>query len=243
MSFGRTVLTVCLANALLTSLPTYAASLTFVESTRLVFNASNPSVDFPIKNDTNLNYLVKANVRDVFNHSPGKVNPHFLVLPEVLKLEPGKHLMLRVLRVGGNFPKDRESVFFVTGHFIPESKRPKSGDSPLNLAVAINMKMFYRPETIIDLQAIKKVSPKLRFSLTRDLLMVNNPSPYWLTFGQLSCDKQEVTSEERRKMIPPFGGQSYRCGDYQKGKRIVKWSLIDEFGHNTEQEELKILAE
>ena len=210
----------------------HSESLTFVKSTRLIFNADQRAVSFPLKNDTNSHYLVKGSVLNLNGHEPGDVNLNFLVLPEVQFLEPGKHQELRVVRVGGKYPQDRESVFFVNGVFIPQSANQSV--STLNLAISINVKMFYRPETIVDKNAIKQVAKQLKFELTPQQLRVQNPTPYYATFSALSVDTYSLTNEQLKVMVPPYGENHYSVqgGGFKTAK--VFWSLIDELGNDTE---------
>ena len=233
--YGRTFLSVCLATSIICFSPAYSASLTFVEKTRLIFNASGSSVGFPIKNDTLQRYLVKAAVRSEDNHSPGTVSPHFLVLPEVLVLEAGKHQMLRVVRVSGNFPNDRESVFFLNGHFVPEVNKTTSKDSAMNLAVSLNVKMFYRPQSIIDDHAIKKVATSLDFDAGENRLTVRNTSPYYVTFGMLSVNGVKINPHQLKKMVAPFATTDYEITLPKGSSKTIRWALIDEYGNWTKE--------
>lgn len=210
-----------------------AESLTFVKYTRLIFNANQKAISFPLKNDTASYYIVKGGVRNLQGNDPGKVTQDFLVLPEVQLLEPGKHQELRIVRVGGQYPTNRESVFFVNGFFIPENKTNQS-DSTLNLAISINVKMFYRPESIIDKEAIKKVAKQLKFTLTPRQLCVQNPTPYYATFSTLSIDTYSLNNEQLKVMVPPYGESYYPIGAISSKAVKISWSLIDELGNNTE---------
>ena len=211
----------------------HSESLTFVKSTRLIFNADQRAIPFPLKNDTDSHYLVKGAVLNLNGHQPGDVNRHFLVLPEVQFLEPGNHRELRVVRVGGTYPQDRESVFFVNGVFIPKSANQSV--SALNLAISINVKMFYRPEAIVDKNAIKRIAKRLQFELTPRQLRVQNPTPYYATFSALSVDSSSLTNEQLKVMVPPFGESRYAVHGVDVETAKVSWSLIDELGNDTER--------
>ena len=231
---GRTLFSVCFAISVFSFTTANSASLTFVEQTRLIFNANTNAASFPIKNDTDRRFLVKASVLDISGDSPGQPNSDFLVLPEVLVLRPGKHQQLKVVRVSGNFPKDRESAFFLNGYFIPEEKK-SSTDSTVNLAVSLNVKMFYRPVDIIDNQAIRKVSPLLEFGFKPGYLIVRNPSPYHLTFAKLAVNGVELSSSQLKQMVKPFACADYEISLYNTGEKEISWVLIDEYGNGTQE--------
>lgn len=214
------------------ALSAHGESLTFVKYTRLIFNGTQKAVSFPLKNDTSSNYLVKGSVRNLEGNEPGTTNQDFLVLPEVLLLKPGKHQELRIVRVGGQYPKDRESVFFVNGVFIPEKQKQQT--PTLNLAISLNVKMFYRPESIIDRDAIKQVAKQLKFKLTPQKLHVQNPTPYYATFSALSVDSYSLKSEQLTVMVPPFGESKYSIQGINSESGKISWSLIDELGNDTD---------
>ena len=239
MMNGRTYLSVCLATSIFCYSTAFSASLTFVEKTRLIFNASGTSVGFPVKNDTSNRYLVKAAVRHEEKNAPASTTSHFLVLPEVMVLEPGKHQMLRVVRVSGDFPKDRESVFFLNGHFVPEAKKTRPTDSLMNLAVSLNIKMFYRPHNIIDDDAVKKVAPTLKFDIKSNYLTVRNPSPYYVTFGSLAVDGVSLDQHQLKKMVAPFASTDYAISIPGGTVKKIQWTLIDEYGNRTKESILK----
>ena len=215
------------------SLSAHAESLTFVKYTRLIFNGTQKAVSFPLKNDTRSYYLVKGSVRNFQGHEPGNTTQDFLVLPEVLLLEPSAHQELRIVRVGGKYPTDRESVFFVNGVFVPENQNQST--SALNLAISINVKMFYRPESIVVKEAIKQVASQLKFTLTPRQLRVQNPTPYYATFSSLSIDTYSLGNEQLKVMVPPYGESNYSIQDVSIESGKVTWSLIDELGNDTEK--------
>ncbi len=215
------------------ALSAHAESLSFVKYTRLIFNGTQNAVSFPLKNDTNSHYLLKGSVRTIQGNNPGSTTQDFLVLPEVMLLEPGVHQELRIVRVGGQYPSDRESVFFVNGVFVPENQNQST--SALNLAISINVKMFYRPEPIVVKEAIKQVASQLKFTLTPQQLRVQNPTPYYATFSSLSIGTYSLGNEQLKEMVPPYGESYYSIQDVSFKSGKVTWSLIDELGNNTEK--------
>ena len=220
------------------ALTAHSESLTFVKSTRLIFNGNQRAVSFPLKNDTTSHYLVKGSVQNLVGHQPGDVNHNFLVLPEVLLLEPGKHQELRVVRVGGKYPQDRESVFFVNGVFVPEKQDQTS--ALLSLAISLNVKMFYRPPEIIDESAVKEVAKQLIFEASTKQLKVRNPTPYYATFSNLTFASYSLSNEQLKEMVPPYGEAVYSIKGIEKGLNNLSWSLIDELGNDTEKIERKL---
>lgn len=232
-SFSRRLLSVFLASSLFAS-QANSASLAFVEQTRLIFNATSNAVAFPLKNDSSLNYLVKCIVKNAdSNGKPTTVNSDFAILPEVFVLSPQSRKTLQVARLSGQYPHDRESVFYLNGFFVPEVQGQT--ENSFNLAVSVNVKVFYRPKGLVKLEAVKDVSETLQFEYESGSLKVSNPSPYFVTFGTLRVDEQSFGVEQLQKMVPPFGSQSYSIAVKNLKQVSVEWSLIDEFGNKTDQ--------
>lgn len=229
---SRRLLPVFLASTLIAT-EAFSASLTFVEQTRLVFDATKNAVAFPIKNDSTLNYLVKCAVRDVDETGrPQGVNPDFAILPEVMVLAPKARQTLQVVRLSGQYPQDRESVFYLNGYFVPQMQGKV--ENPFNLAVSVNVKMFYRPKALVNLEAVKSIADRLQFTLHRDRLEVTNPSAYYATFNSLALGRQTFEVKALQQMVPPFGEASYRIEPLEKNtSTTVSWSLIDELGNET----------
>ena len=211
----------------------YSESLTFVKYTRLIFNSTQKAISFPLKNDTSTYYLVKGSVQNILDNEPGSTTQDFLVLPEVLLLKPNEHQELRIVRASGQYPSDRESVFFVNGVFIPANQNQLI--STLNLAISINIKMFYRPEAIIDNEAIKRVASQLKFTLMPQQLRVQNPTPYYATFSSLSIDDYSLGHEQLKVMVPPYSESYYPINAVGLESAKISWSLIDELGNDTDK--------
>ena len=209
-----------------------AQSLSFVKYTRLIFDGSQKAISFPIQNDTNAYYLATGRVRKVQENQPGDLTPDFMVLPEVLLLKPGEHQALRVVRVGGQYPSDRESVFFVSGVFVPEKQ--SETNASLNVALEVNVKMFFRPDSLLKKGAIKHVAEQLIFALGPKELRVQNPTPYYATFSSLSVNEKALNHEQLTMMVPPFGESRYSIKEIGSAKNgVINWSLIDELGNDT----------
>lgn len=234
--FGRALTSFCLVALFSNSTNLFAASLSFVEQTRLIFNAPALSVSFPIQNNTNQKYLVKSSILDEKNNISADPNNNFLVLPEITVLSPGTKRLLQVTKITSDMPTDRESVFFLNGYFVPESKSRERDDSFLNLAFSINVKMFYRPLSLVDDRAIEKASETLIFEpINGTKVSVKNPTPYHLTFGKLVVNGVELVSDELRKMLKPYGNEIYKIAYPVKKATEIRWTLIDEYGNWTKE--------
>lgn len=194
--------------------------------TRLVYPQSAGDKTIMLRNSGDTVYLVQAAVTDWATNQPEKA---FTVLPPLFRLEGNSSSALRVTRTGGDFPQDRESVFHFRVNAIPASKTP-GADSGASLAISLGMsiKLFYRPEGL-------PVSPaeaygRLTFHRQGGEVVVSNPTPYYLTFAQLSLGGAPVNLDKSPAMVAPFGEQRYPSAS---GDR-AEWAVITDFGSNSD---------
>ncbi|MFV8766340.1 molecular chaperone, partial [Yersinia enterocolitica] len=71
----------------------------------------------------------------------------------------------------------------------------------------------------------------LSFRREGNVLIAENPTPYWLTFSRLHVGASEMDKAQLRLMVPPKGQRQYRLPEGATGK--VSWQLIDEDGWDT----------
>lgn len=157
----------------------------------------------------------------------------FIVTPPLARLEANGELTLRIRRNTESLPTDRESVFFISMKAIPSQVAPekrKQDAQQMVLTVVSNIKVFYRPAGLAK-RAVAEVASQLRFRREGSWLMVDNPTPYWLTFSRLKVGISSLDKAQLRLMVPPKGQQHYRLP--AGGMGAVSWQLIDEDGWDT----------
>ncbi|EPR3745976.1 fimbrial biogenesis chaperone, partial [Escherichia coli] len=74
----------------------------------------------------------------------------FIATPPLLVLKQDKNTKIRINRVGGQLPIDRESLFILNIAALPaqEQNSQLKNENQLQVAVRNRMKIFYRPETL-----------------------------------------------------------------------------------------------
>ncbi|HEN3242502.1 fimbrial biogenesis chaperone [Yersinia enterocolitica] len=156
----------------------------------------------------------------------------FIVTPPLARLEANSELTLRIRRNGEPLPTDRESVFFISMKAIPAQQETNKDAQAGQMALTVvsNMKVFYRPEGLAK-RAVADVTSQLSFRREGNVLIAENPTPYWLTFSRLHVGASEMGKAQLRLMVPPKGQRQYRLPEGATGK--VSWQLIDEDGWDT----------
>lgn len=166
-----------LAPTLLASFGAQAAVA--LDRTRIVFDGGQNAMSVNIRNDNQkLPYLAQAWLED---KDGNKIRSPLMALPPLQRMEPGAKSMVKLqLAPGAKLPQDRESVFYFNLREIP----PKSNKSNvLQLALQTRVKLFYRPASLVQKQALAETPWQEQLTLTRqgDRYRVNNPTPYYVT--------------------------------------------------------------
>ena len=168
-----------------------------LDRTRVVFDGDRKSVSLNVSNENKqLPYLAQGWIE---NEAEEKIQSPFTVLPPVQRIEPGKPSQIKIqsLPVINTLPQDKESLYYFNLREIP----PK-GDKQNTLQIALQsrIKLFYRPKGLaIDTNA---PPPQDKITLTKqgETYLVNNPTPYYITFVDASRQK----SMEGVKDFEPF---------------------------------------
>lgn len=209
---------------------------------RIVYPAAEKKgITWSMTNNTGRAYLMQSWIRPMDfttglpaaesdSKGPGDAIP-LMVTPPLKRLDPGEQLTLRIRLTGMTLPQDRESVFYLSVKGIPAmpDKASQTGGQ-LVLAVVNNMKMFYRPAGLPD-EGVKGAAKQLRFSLQNDALVVDNPTPFYINFSQVTVGGKPLEAEALRRLVPPKGQQRYPVSAGMRGE--VTWQVLDEDSQQT----------
>lgn len=191
-----------------------------IGGTRVIYNGdkkeASVSISNPGKNDV---YLVQSWIENNDNNND-KVP--FIVTPPLFRMEPNEENILRIVRAGGTFPEDRESLFWLNVKSIPAMDTSKM-DNVLQIVIKSRIKFFYRPGKLpgLPIEAYKK----LTFTRSEGKLQINNPTPYYITFFSLKLGAHEI---KEPGMVPPKGSATYALPAGATGS--VSWQTINDYG-------------
>ncbi|ENV91982.1 fimbria/pilus periplasmic chaperone [Acinetobacter bereziniae] len=158
-------------------------------STRVIYPVDSKQVSLPILNSNDKGrFLINAWVED---HNDKK-SKDFLITPPLFVAEAKTENTLRIINIEtSDLPQDRESVFWINVKAIPSIDKSTLADKNiLQLAVLSRIKLFVRPTNL-------KTKPEasletLKFSKTAESIIVNNPSPYHVSFVNLYLDGEKL---------------------------------------------------
>ncbi|MGV0243247.1 fimbrial biogenesis chaperone (plasmid) [Klebsiella aerogenes] len=202
-----------------------------VSGTRFVVTASEHSKSITVRNTGNEGFLVKSEVLpdkgeelegtdNLKKYSYGE-NP-FAITPPLYLLNAGKESKLRLECVScQDLPKDRETFYRLGISAIPGGK---PGANTVQLAIRSTFKLFYRPDGLPG--KANDAYKKLKWKREGKNIVVNNPSPYYVTLFELSVNNKKVRNPG---MVAPFSSRIQPWCP-ATGSCQLKWTTLNDFG-------------
>ncbi|AIY42322.1 Chaperone protein fimC precursor [Collimonas arenae] len=204
--------------------------------TRVIFGEKDRQASIPLKNTGTSPYVVQTWI----DAGEGKNKTPLLVTPPLSRMDPGDQNILRIVRVGGDLPADRESVFWLNVKEIPEKS-----DQPnvLQVAVRTRIKVFYRPVGLAGKPG--EASGLATFSVVPGengkgaALRVNNPSAYNITFTGFKINGNK--EQTKAGMVPPFGASDFSLTTIGVPQAIdVSYTTINDYGGESPEVATKV---
>ncbi|WP_176507645.1 fimbrial biogenesis chaperone [Pseudomonas urethralis] len=229
----RVVACACLSLSMLTVSLTSHAALT-LNSTRIVFNGDKRSSSVVIRNPSKNTYAVQTWINTEADDNTTSVP--FATSPPLFKINPSGEQLLQINGLPNTLPHDRESLFFFNLQEIPQATTETSNQ--LNIAMRTRVKLFYRPAKLKGKPTDHLKS--LTFSVTeRDgvkQLLVNNPSPFHITFIRLKVDGQgQQHTLKNTAMLAPFSERLYPLPGIARTAGLqAHFSVINDYGGYTD---------
>jgi P pilus assembly chaperone PapD len=230
-TFRATLLALCLAAPV-------AHANVLIAGTRVVFPAQDGEVTVRLTNDNSHPALIEAWVDSGDEHStPDKANSPFVITPPLFRMEAHKDQSLRIIATPTPLPSDRESLFWLNVLEIPPkpSGVEMQGKNTLQFAVRSRLKLFYRPAHLPgDVQkAPELVTWKTVANGSDYELEVRNPTPYHITFVQLSLDVDGKHYTAANGMVDPLGTLRLTVKGLTRAPAAgtaVAYDIINDFG-------------
>ena len=201
--------------------------------TRIVFDGSKRDASISVGNTTAQPYAVQTWINTEADDNTSATP--FVATPPLFRLDPRKEQMVRIQKVPGALPEDRESVFYFNAQEIPVAG--KADENTLKIAMRTRIKLFYRPAGLKG-NALDAL-PQLRWNLVQEqgkpVLVVNNPSAFHVSFigVKVSAGAQTVEVQEP-KMVAPMSSQRYALPGFSGRSGEVMFSAINDYGGYSE---------
>ncbi|EJD6672739.1 TPA: fimbria/pilus periplasmic chaperone [Providencia rettgeri] len=159
-------------------------------ATRVIYPMGAKQVSLTTNNTDQKNRFLVQTWIDNENDQKTK---EFIVTPPLFVSKPKSENTLRISFNGGEYPQDRETLFWLNSKAIPAvDKNTIENENVLQIAVLSRIKIFLRPE---NLPISSDDAPKtLTFTRSQGKLVVHNPSPYYLTLVNVFFGKEKLES-------------------------------------------------
>ncbi|HBC9793593.1 TPA: fimbria/pilus periplasmic chaperone [Escherichia coli] len=200
-------------------------------ATRVIYNPDSSGESLTVINDHDYPMLVQSEVMS----EDQKVRAPFIVTPPLFRLEGGESSRLRIIRTGGSFPEDRETLQWLCVKGIPpkkgdlwaEGNYKNSADNKVSLQVQLSVKscvkLLLRPSKVNGHP--DDVANKLEWVKNGNKLKGTNPTPFYINFSSLKVGGRELT---KRHYIPPFSSYEYELTPGENSK--IQWQIITDYG-------------
>lgn len=213
-----------------------------VGGTRAIYPLSSvKGISLSMVNPQDYPILVQTQIKDEDKHSSAP----FVVTPPLFRLDAGMQGRVRVIRTGGNFPQDRESLQWLCLTGIPpkegdmwdnghhDNKKETQQDVNLDVRLSIStcMKLLVRPDQLK--QKPEDVAGELIWQRNGKQLQVNNPTPFYISFKSINWGGKDInlSSAGENTYVAPFGERSYALPVDMVGSPVeVNWKIINDLG-------------
>ena len=216
-----------------------ASAGVLLSGTRVILSEKDREASIPMRNTGTSPYVVQAWIDAGEDKSE---TPPLLVTPPLSRLDPGMENILRIMRVAGALPVDRESVFWLNVKEIPEKSKE---ENVLQIAVRSRIKVFYRPSKLVGKSDESRAQLKWAVSAGAEgqgaVLKVGNPTAYHVTLLKMTVNNGQ--QELDAGMVPPFGEMSYPLAAVKAPQAIqLNFTTLNDYGGETPEVFVKVPA-
>ncbi|EFH8216090.1 TPA: molecular chaperone [Escherichia coli] len=206
-------------------------------ATRIVFSSGKSSYDLPVENQQDYPVLVETKIMDENSEARSS---SYLATPPLFRLDGGEKNTVSIIKMREPLAKNIETLNWVCVKSIPPTKGSawigkndnKNNVGSINVDVMVKncIKIISRPAELDDLKD-GSYGSKLKWNIKNGKLIVDNPTPYYINFGEIVINGNSVTPPI---FIKPQGYYSFDDKSLSKTGSI-KWRLIDDYGALTKE--------
>ncbi|EML0363782.1 MULTISPECIES: fimbrial biogenesis chaperone [Providencia] len=179
-----------------------------LQGTRIIFPSDKKAVGIQLTNYSEQATLTQSWVDEGnLDSTPETTNAPFIVTPPVTKIAANDGAQLQIRFIGDKLPTNKESVFYLNVLDIAPKPKQINSANMLQFAIQTRIKVFYRPIALINKP--DDLINNIKFHLAKDGIIVNNPTPYFLSIANIYLANNESRSITKSSMIAPFSSQIF----------------------------------
>lgn len=200
----------------------FASAGVQVGTTRIIFIEGKKEASVSLDNQDSTPYLIKS-----WAENDKIAGSHFMVTPPLFRLEAKQKNVVRIFKLDGTLPADRESLFFFNTTAIPATTEDTSRNT-LQIAVRTKLKLIYRPKALKD-DMPTSYAGKLTWERKNNAITVNNPSPYYINFMSITVNNIPLELKDIN-YVAPFSSATYPLKNTNMVSGKIEWIAINDFG-------------
>ncbi len=188
---------------MLSLLPAATHAEVIISGTRIIYPGNKRELAVQLNNVGEQPALIQSWIDNGnANAQPEEEDVPFVILPPVVRIEPKQGQTLRLMFSGASLPQDRESLFWFNALEIPPQPEEGKSNNYLQFAVRSRIKLFYRPDGLTP--SITEAPETLRWSVAKQQLTIQNPSPYYITLATVELNGYQL-ADLSGQMLEPHG--------------------------------------
>lgn len=191
-----------------------------IGGTRVILNGEKKETSISVENPDKEPYLIQSWLE---NQQSGVDKIAFIVTPPLFRLDGNQENMLRIVKVGDDLPKDKESLYWMNIKSIPSTTQTGKSNT-LQIAVKTRIKLIYRPAPLLR-QVPEEVTQQLKWQRVGSELKLTNPTPYYMNFHYVRIGGREM---KEVAYIAPMSSEMFALP--VAGATSVSWKLINDYG-------------
>lgn len=214
-----------------------ASANIIITGTRVIYPAGQKLVNVQLNNETDRPALMQAWIDDGDElSSPANLSADrvpFIIVPPVARIEANEGQALRIAYTGTKaLHNDRESLFYLNVLDIPPKPKQNelTSNNYLQISLRSRIKLFYRPKLAMP---IEEAYNKLQWSWQKNGLVIENPTPYYITFSEAQVNNKPIGYIG---MVAPFDKLEVKTKvKLSKGQKLT-YSIINDYGGDYQQD-------
>lgn len=204
-----------------------------IDGTRIVFPASSSNVGVQIRNEFSMPALVQAWIDDGdLNEIPAAEKIPFVISPPLSRVEPNQGQMIRIIQTGTpQLAQDRETLFWFNMLDIPPEDSNLIAKNILSFTVRTRIKLFYRPVALNTVNNDIYNQIQFSFSETDKNLIINNPTPYFITFVDIRVSADPTIKKiSQALMLAPYSTEKINELQLNSSPQSIEYSVLNDLG-------------
>lgn len=200
-------------------------------ASRIIYTPGTKGQIIAVLNEQDYPMLVQTQVtadEQNLNTASGRFN----AVPPLFRLDAKQRAKVRVIQTGGEFPEDRESLYWLCVKGIPPSGDDSWADnfaanSPTLMVQTLLtncIKLLVRPKALAGQNSLT-MAERLSWKIDSQGLTATNPTPFYINLSTLTVGGKAV---EQVRHIAPFSSHTFALPAQASGE--VQWRALSDLG-------------